>query len=297
MKKRFFLLVILLLCGYIAVQQITQGEQKKLGNQYDRAQEKTPEEEFRTITIAKDQVYQGNLLLVNKEHPVQQEAIKSDVVQLSQNEELVQGYRLQDDTIQVSESVGRVFMEMVQAAQKDNVNNFIINSGYRSMKEQEQLHREKAAGVAMPAGYSEHNLGLALDIGSTKMKMENAPEGKWLEENSWEYGFILRYPKDKAEITGTMYEPWHFRYVGLPHSAIMKKNNFSLEEYLAYLREQKQVSIPIDGETYEIYYYPISVETTIDVPIDKNYQISGDNMGGVIVTLSPSLAMEAKTNR
>lgn len=73
MKKRFFLLV-LLLCGYIAVQQITQGEQKKSGNQYDRAQEKTPEEEYRTIEIAKDQVYQGNLLLVNKEHPVQQEA-------------------------------------------------------------------------------------------------------------------------------------------------------------------------------------------------------------------------------
>lgn len=287
MKKRFFLLVILLLCGYIAVQQIAQGTLKKSGNQYDQAQEKTPKEGYQTIAISKDQVYQGNLLLVNKEYPVQQEAIKSDVVQLSHNEELVQGYRLLDDTIQVSESVGRVFKEMVQAAQKDNVSNFIINSGFRSMEEQAKLHSEMAPGLAMPAGYSEHNLGLALDIGSTKMKMERAPEGKWLEKNSWKYGFILRYPKDKTEITGTMSEPWHYRYVGLPHSAIIKKNNFSLEEYLAYLREQKQIAVPIDGETYEIYYYPISQDTTIDVPINKNYQISGDNMGGVIVTIFP----------
>lgn len=100
--------------------------------------------------------------------------------------------------------------------------------------------------------------------------------------NYWEYGFILRYPKDKTEITGTIYEPWHYRYVGLPHSAIIKKNNLSLEEYLAYLREQKQVAVPIDGETCEIYYYPISAETTIDVPIDKNYQISGNNMGELL---------------
>lgn len=289
MKKSLLILVILFMCGYIAAQQITQDKLKKSGNENDQAQEKTLDEEYRTIrtiTIAKDQVYKGNLVLVNKEHPVQQETIESDIVQLSQHVDLVQGYRLLDDTIRVSESVGRVFMEMVQAAQKDNVNHFIINSGYRSMEEQEQLHSEMGSEVAMPAGHSEHNFGLALDIGSTEMKMELAPEGKWLEKNAWRYGFILRYPRDKTEITGTMYEPWHYRFVGLPHSAIIKMHNFSLEEYLAHLKEQKQVAVPIDGETYEIHYYPISAETIIDVPIDKNYQISGDNMGGVIVTIS-----------
>jgi len=283
MKKRVFLLAILLLCGYFAVQQIAQGGQKKLGGQLD----KTPNEEYRTIKVTKDQIYQGNLLLVNKEYPVHEEGIKSDVVRLSKKKGLVQGYRLLDDSIQMSESVVKVFKEMVQAAHQDNVSNFIINSGFRSMEEQEQLHHEMAEGVAMPAGFSEHNLGLALDIGSAKTKMERAPEGKWLEKNGWKYGFILRYPKDKTEITGTMSEPWHYRYVGLPHSAIIKRNNFSLEEYLAYLREQKQIAVPIDGETYKIYYYPISKETTIDVPIHNDYQISGDNMGGVIVTIFP----------
>ncbi|MFD2118046.1 D-alanyl-D-alanine carboxypeptidase family protein [Paenibacillus yanchengensis] len=286
MKKRFFLLIILLLCGYFVVQEITQDPLKKLDIREGLADEKALEGEYRTIVISKDQVYKGDLLLVNREYPVQQEAIKSDVVSLYQNEDLVQGYRLQDDTIQVSESMGRVFVEMVQAAQKDNINNFIINSGFRSMEEQERLFSEMTPGIAMAAGFSEHNLGLALDIGSTTMKIEHAPEGKWLEKNSWKYGFILRYPKDKTEITGTMFEPWHYRYVGLPHSAISKKKNFSLEEYLAYLREQKKLVVPFDGETYEIYYYPISEVITIDVPINKNYQISGDNMGGVIVTIS-----------
>lgn len=286
MKKRVFWLGILLLLGYIVVQQITAGSPDDSVSARNQAQGTVFKGERQSIEITKDRIYQGDLLLVNKKYPVQREAIKSDIVRLSQNHELVRGYRLLDNNIQVSESVGRGFLEMVQAARKDNVSNFILNSGFRSMEEQEQLHSEMAAGLAMPPGYSEHNLGLALDIGSTKMKVEHAPEGKWLEKNSWKYGFILRYPKDKTEITGTMSEPWHYRYVGLPHSAIIQMNHFALEEYLAYLREQKQISVTVEGEAYEIRYYPVSKKTTIDLPIDKNYQISGDNMGGVIVTIT-----------
>lgn len=84
------------------------------------------------------------------------------------------------------------------------------------------------ADYALPAGHSEHNLGLALDVGSTQMKMDKAPEGEWIEENSWKYGFILRYPLDKTDVTGIQYEPWHIRYVGLPHSAIIREMNLDL---------------------------------------------------------------------
>ncbi|GIP15833.1 D-Ala-D-Ala carboxypeptidase VanY [Paenibacillus montaniterrae] len=288
MGKRLFLIVVLLLVGYFAVLQLEHWMPKKPNhnNEKDPVQEKAPQVEYESIKVEKAQVYYGNLLLVNKEYPVRKEAIKSDIIQLSQYEELLQGYRLQDDTIKVSESIIQKFVEMVQAAQKDNVTSFIINSGFRSFEEQQQLHNEMEPGLAMPPGFSEHNLGLALDIGSTLMKMERAPEGKWLKNNSWKFGFILRYPEDKTEITGTMYEPWHYRYVGLPHSAVMKQNNFSLEEYLAYLREQQQVEVTIEGKTYEIHYYPISEETSIEVPTNKYYQISGDNVGGVIVTSS-----------
>ncbi|MGG4455851.1 M15 family metallopeptidase [Brevibacillus porteri] len=282
MKKRVFWLVILLLLGYIVLKKIP-DDASNSGGHMGTSIEKS-EVEHQSIQITKDQIYQGDLILVNKENPVQEAGIKNDVIRLSKNEELVQGYSLLDHRIEVSESVAKVFLEMVEAAQRDNVSHFILNSAFRGREEQEKLYEEMGPEYANPSGYSEHNVGSALDIGSTQMKMEHAPEGKWLEDNSWKYGFILRYPKDKIDITGTAYEPWHFRYVGLPHSAIMKQNNFSLEEYLDYLKDKGSISATNDGKIYEINYYPADQEMTIKVPITSNYEISGDNMGGVIVT-------------
>ncbi|WP_019120905.1 D-Ala-D-Ala carboxypeptidase VanY [Brevibacillus massiliensis] len=287
MKKGVFWLIILLLLGCKAFQQIAGGVYGSAGNEHNPTQGVISPGAYQTIEIAKDQVYQGNLLLVNKEYPVHKMGVKSDVVHLYQNEELVRGYGLLDSSIQASESVAKAFLEMVGAAQKDNVSHFMINSGYRSFEEQNQLYEEMGPELAMPGGYSEHNLGLALDIGSTQMKMEQAPEGTWLEENAWKYGFILRYPEDKRAITGTVFEPWHYRYVGMPHSAIIQDHHFALEEYLDYVRENEHLSVQVDGETYEISYYPVSRDTTIDVPVNRYYTISGDNMGGIIVTLYP----------
>ncbi|RLM60061.1 D-Ala-D-Ala carboxypeptidase VanY, partial [Halorubrum sp. Atlit-9R] len=132
---------------------------------------------------------------------------------------------------------------------------------------------------------SEHNLGLSLDIGSTQGEMGQAPEGKWLNKNAWRHGFILRYPSDKTAITGIQYEPWHFRYVGLPHSAIMQDKNFVLEEYLDYLKDHKSITTTVNQQTYEISYYPVSKNTTIPVPVNGRYEISGNNMDGIIVTV------------
>lgn len=285
MKKWGFLLVILLLLGYKTIKQKAEMAQDYQNNEHNQAQEGTSQEQYQTIKIAQDQVYQGNLLLVNKENPVHQDGAKSDVVNLSEHEELVNGYRLLDTNIHLSESVAQTFLKMVNAAKKDKVRHFIINSGYRNSEEQSQLYEEMGSDYALPQGYSEHNLGLSLDIGSTQMKMDQAPEGKWLKKNAWKYGFILRYPADKAAITGIQYEPWHYRYIGLPHSAIIRDRHFVLEQYLDYLREEKEISVSVDGEQYEIYYYPISQDTTIKVPVNRHYEISGNNMDGVIVTV------------
>ncbi|WP_232698069.1 M15 family metallopeptidase [Brevibacillus daliensis] len=281
------MLVILLLLGYKGAQQIYENTQISLSYENNQAQGETSKEGYQTIEITKDQIYQGNLLLVNKEYPIHEEAVMSDVIHLYQNEELIRGYSLLDTSIQISESVAKAFLDMAQDARKDNVSHFMINSGYRGFDEQNQLYEKMGSDYANPAGFSEHNMGLALDIGSTQMKMENAPEGKWLAKNAWKYGFILRYPADKIAITGTAYEPWHYRYIGLPHSAIIQEYHFTLEEYLDYLKEKKHVSVHVDGETYEISYYPVSQDTTINVPVNRHY-ISGDNMGGIIVTMYPN---------
>ena len=97
---------------------------------------------------------------------------------------------------------------------------------------------ETEAGIWIaPPGTSEHQTGLAADIVSLDYQMldeeqENTPEQKWLMENSYKYGFILRYPRDKTEITKIGYEPWHYRYVGVEAAKEIFENLLCLEEYL-----------------------------------------------------------------
>ncbi len=225
--------------------------------------------------------------MVNSEYHVHPKSIKSDVINLASHNELTKGYGLLNSEIYLSEDIARRFSEMITAAEKEGVRNFSITSGFRDFNEQSILYQKMGSDYALPAGYSEHNLGLSLDVGSTQMKMADAPEGKWIEENAWKYGFILRYPKDKTAITGIQYEPWHIRYVGLPHSVIMKERNFALEEYLDFLKAQKSISTTIHGETYEISYYSVTKDTPIYVPSNLHWEISGNNMNGVIVTVFP----------
>ncbi|MED2032450.1 M15 family metallopeptidase [Bacillus thuringiensis] len=235
--------------------------------------------------ITKEQIYKGDLLLVNRDYPVKKDSIRSDIININHNSELVRGYVIFDRNLRLSKDVVKKFLKVVDAAGKESVNHFLISSGYRDFQEQKQLYEKMGSDYALPAGYSEHNLGLSLDIGSTQKKMEKAPEGKWIEENVWKHGFVLRYPKNKSHITGIQYEPWHIRYVGLPHSAIMQKKNFTLEEYLEFLKEEKEVSTEVEGKKYTVSYYKVSENTKVNVPANKQYEISGNNMDGVIVTV------------
>lgn len=110
--------------------------------------------------------------------------------------------------------------------------NYYINSG-KNKKEAERLTLQK---INKP-GTSEHNLGLAVDFNNVDYKFETLKEYKWLTENAENYGFILRYPRDKKEITKVDCEPWHWRYVGEEHAKKMNELNMCLEEYVEYLKE------------------------------------------------------------
>ena len=135
---------------------------------------------------------------------------------------------------------------MLASAEKDGFN-LIAFSGYRSFEYQTTLYNNyvKRDGVdaadrysARP-GYSEHQTGLAFDIGEKGKEdlwlteeFGESPAGQWLINHANEYGFILRFPKDKEHITGYMYESWHFRYVGVEVANEIKKREITLEEYL-----------------------------------------------------------------
>ena len=119
--------------------------------------------------------------------------------------------------------------------------NIWIQSGYRSYNLQESLYNKyvnrdgKLAADTYSArpGYSEHQTGLAFDLNSISDDFQYTSEGKWVNENAWRYGFILRYPKSKESITGYKYESWHLRYVGKDLASKLYNNGdwITLEEH------------------------------------------------------------------
>lgn len=133
---------------------------------------------------------------------------------------------------------------LFNAAEQAGIEIFAV-SGYRSYERQvdvfaakaNQVGEQAAATVVAVPGFSEHQTGLAMDISSRSInlelieKFEETKEGKWLAENAHKFGFILRYPKGKEEITGYQYEPWHFRYVGIEVATTMFEKDLTLEEY------------------------------------------------------------------
>lgn len=131
------------------------------------------------------------------------------------------------------------FNEMKCCAEKYGFNLAIV-SGFRSYEYQEKIYNEyiKEYGeevtdtFSAQPGHSEHQTGLALDIGRDEDSYQYTEESIWLANNSYKFGYIIRYPKGKEKITGYKYEPWHIRYVGKEHAKLMYKNNLTLEEYL-----------------------------------------------------------------
>lgn len=163
---------------------------------------------------------------------------------------------------QVDSRMAFYFMDMMEAAGKAG-NPIGVTSAYRTVEYQqnnfdnnvralmnnkgltfEEAYAETAKVIALP-GASEHNTGLALDILSGEHwaldeGFEETRAFRWLSEHAHEYGFILRYPKDKTEITGISYEPWHYRFVGIYHATQIKNSGLSLEEYIDTLSQSKE---------------------------------------------------------
>lgn len=152
------------------------------------------------------------------------------------------------DDMYLDERVAPYYNEMYKAAYEDGIH-LVPISGYRSVQRQTNNFErkintymdmgydkveatQKAATVILPPGTSEHNAGLAMDICSLEQNFEETEEFEWLCENAADYGFILRYPEDKQDITKIIYEPWHWRYVGVEAAKEMEASGECLEEYL-----------------------------------------------------------------
>jgi D-alanyl-D-alanine carboxypeptidase len=148
----------------------------------------------------------------------------------------------------VRKTVASQLILMGNAMKKETKRSLIIQSGYRSFGSQTKIHNAevkllgliKGERLAARPGYSEHQTGLAVDLGAVGVKtlnksFANTVAGKWLAANAYRFGFILRYPQDQTSITGYQFEPWHFRFVGVTVATNMHNQSvLTLEQYYHY---------------------------------------------------------------
>lgn len=222
---------------YVEGRQAAETVQKK-DNQYESL-----EKEYNSV---KEQAEAQNeetrpwyLMLVNQSHPME-DGYVPELANI-------------DDAHQVDARVLEPLQNMLKAASDEGYSLYVC-SAYRSVDRQKELFNESmidyvnqgmtyyeaaietAKSIAWP-GESEHATGLAMDIVSSDYagldeKQGETDDQKWLMEHCYEYGFILRYPKDKSEDTGIIYEPWHYRYVGVEAALAIRDQGVTLEEYL-----------------------------------------------------------------
>ncbi|MEF9951178.1 MAG: M15 family metallopeptidase [Clostridium sp.] len=177
-----------------------------------------------------------NLVLVNRESKLDSDYNIKDLtipnVRFSK--------RCLEEEKQMKEDGAKALEKLFIAAEKDGVTLY-ANSGFRSEKSQVNIikdslnkkGKEYTDKFVAKAGHSEHQTGLSMDItNSSRNFHRDSIEAKWLRENAHKYGFILRYPEGKENITGYNYEPWHIRYVGKTPAAKINKSGVVLEEYL-----------------------------------------------------------------
>lgn len=205
--------------------------------------EKSKEDVIFTVPAKLDTTPNSITALVNKELGLPSEYIPDDLV----IPDVYYNINYFDEKKQMRSEAAKALEELFHATVEENLALCAI-SGYRSYQRQYDIftnnvltkgmdHTSKFSAVP---GYSEHQTGLSMDVSTKSVNYRidssfaETPEGKWLAENAHHYGYIIRYPEGKSNITGYSYEPWHIRYVGKDLATFLYKNNLTLEEYYGF---------------------------------------------------------------
>lgn len=261
---------------------------------------------YKKVVRGKEVLDKGDLILVNGKHLYREmknkDVHRQELVNISQYKN--DAYKVMDEELFISKIPLQHFNAMMEKFEKQTgKHDIIVTSAYRTLSQQIDILKEKADSYgkdkaldwAMLPGFSEHHTGYAMDISiytdqGNYIRYRGQDEYRWINENSYKYGWIRRYSGDKKDITGIANEEWHYRYVGVPHSYIITAKDICLEEYIDYIKqytaEDKHLKIKCPQGKYEIYFVPSTGdETEIWVPKEKEYSISGNNVDGFIVTI------------
>ena len=233
-------------------------------------------------------VYGGNLVLVNKDNPSHLTKEDLDLVLVARNGEYDQKYAgiynvSYPAYVLYNTNALSWFNKMISAyyAQTSNTE-IMFNYGYLAVDDK-KANPESACGLDI-------QLHLKTNRGSYA-PVTNAEPYSWIFSNMFKYGFVQRYPEGKEDKTGVKGTYAALRYVGIPHAAYMHENNLCLEEYLDLLKEKYAygtglLNYSYNEQDFTIYYVPASTtgDTDVPVPVSGNYEISGNNIDGYIVT-------------
>ncbi len=195
---------------------------------------------------------QDYTILVNKEHLLSSDYVPKNLVITDNNENNFHDYKDPNFKPMISADILPYFEAMQKAAEALGLRKIIVDSGYRPYEYQQVIFDKSVAEkgleetlrlVSLP-GSSEHQTGLAIDIAYMdngiyiEKTSDEDPEIKWLKENAYKFGFILRYPEGKEDVTNIQYERWHYRFVGVEMATILYAEGITLDEYYERVEQE-----------------------------------------------------------
>lgn len=263
------------------------------------------------LSLPRQSIYTGSLILVNAAHGYHEQE-HDDLLSIPEDEPAFQEYHtpaagtasaVATNAVLLNRRAATLLCQLIQSL--GGWGTIVPVSGWRSRAEQQTIwddsmtqHGEEFTRtfVAIP-GHSEHETGLAIDLGKKSSHIDFIrPEFPYdgvcgaFRRLAASYGFVERYPAGKEQVTGIGYEPWHFRYVGVPHAFIMTEHDLVLEEYMDFLR-----NYPLGGSPYHyqnhgldisVSYQKAPAKGSTSVHLDDTipYSVSGNNVDGFIIT-------------
>lgn len=252
-----------------------------------------PAVEYDALTKPFSAYRQGVLINVNAAHSFDFQN-KQNLIDIEENREKYQGefdtYFVNNPDWKLDAEALNAFNQMMSKHYEifGDEEKIYITSAYRSYQDQADLPTS-----AIAPGQSDHHTGLCVAIMVKQGSELNAPDpNHWIYQNCHKYGFVMRYPDEKKDITGLPYSyEYCLRYVGIPHATYIAENELCLEEYTQYLANHVTLSSPLsitgaDKKLYSVFYVKAEGDlTVIEIPKNTVYTVSGDNVGGFIVTL------------
>ncbi len=255
--------------------------------------EKEEDPFYNTEKHEHDDIYTGNLVLVNAQN--EYHFPENDTVLGLLSENINEYYHSSDNVKKLDMEVIEHLNSMMEAyALEEEISDsyLYVSDCFRTYADQEDKH--SSGNSIFAPGHSDYHTGRTFDLvsmGEDSVIKAFAPvdEYAWFYDNAERFGFVTRFPEEKSEFTGEVARANTYRYVGVPHAAYMNANNLCMDEYIDMLKEhtkEKAIKFRTGDYNYTIYYVPAEAEGATEVPVPKNasYKVSGNNVDGFIVT-------------